>query len=467
MSAAISRYAIAWVVMLAAAAATSAAEKSPTTQPEIGFRIFKTPHRVEIFQEDPLLTEGFKYVAVIRARAAALAPNDVRGTLAEFVRRTPREHLASEDIRSFLATQGGRAIRIRFAHVLRPGPVQTGTAGQPPGPTGAGMPQPLPAMRGGSPRQMSAYSPRSMPEPSGGGMMTTGSAPGPYGVGGRPRGVVAPRQAVVGTAIREFLILAPSEDRAKQLVAALIVVYNQGWAHPQRQLHLEQADALEAELPRLQAKLREAEARQAEVQAQIDKCEDIGADALSALKAEKWLLEVRLTGIKARLEAAEKILATEKERARVRNDPSVHAAPLEKILIDGRIELADLLARQARVGELVKSGTRRAQLWPRAGQAVREVKAAKERLATQKRSVASYRASANSEQVAPFELLDDQVPIHPIQWIKVAAGPRPTPRPSMFGPATGGASIRGRRSSYEPRLPGSGAAYPRPGDPAR
>ena len=34
MSAAISRYAIAWVVMLAAAAATSAAEKSPTTQPE-------------------------------------------------------------------------------------------------------------------------------------------------------------------------------------------------------------------------------------------------------------------------------------------------------------------------------------------------------------------------------------------------------------------------------------------------
>lgn len=444
-------FACALLAMLAVAA--GAAEKAPTTRPAVKFKLLEAPYAVEILQADPILTEGMKYVAVVRARLGGWGPVSLEDQLRHWVENTPREHQPSEEIRSFLMTQSGRAIRHTMTTRWRVDP---------------------PGVMGVSPRAGTRYDPADGP-----GYAPSAGSPGAYtrppvrstrtparpsvrpgvdargGMGAdvmRPRAGPAPRERPAELPIHQFLILAPTRERAEQLVGALITVYDHGWAYPQQQLLRQAAENERARLPDLRARLTEVEKRFAEVKAKVDKHEDIGAEGLSALKSEKWLLAVRLEGIKARFDMAERILQQERDRAKARNEPSVHVPLLEKAIIDGRIELAGLLAREAKADQLIASAIQREALEVELLKADRPVSGSKSDVERCQWQIAAYEQDAESELHAPFKLLGDAVAIHPIKWVK------PPPRQPTMYDMRGGYDLR--RAPTSPMSSAGGLAVP-------
>ena len=254
------------LALLALAATAARADKPPTTQPKVTFKVVKTPYAVEMFGEDPILTEGMKYVAVVRARLGGWDGRvPLENVLRSMVASTPREYLPSEEIRSFLMTQTGRAIRHRMVGgdwtgtreeiprylgpgtYVRPRPSRVPSAG-----AGAyGTRRPSVGRTGARPDQPFSRQPPSL-------MGRGRVAPRPAGTSMRP--LERPREAPV----HEFLILAPSEERAKELVRALIVVYNHGWAYPGGTDLLQATENEKARLLKLQPQLAEAEKRLAD-----------------------------------------------------------------------------------------------------------------------------------------------------------------------------------------------------------
>ena len=444
------------LALLGLVATAGPADKPPATQPKVTFKVVKAPYAVEMFGEDPILTEGMKYVAVVRARLGEWgwgALLSARDQLRGWVERTPKQHLPSEEIRSFLMTQAGRAIRHTVSGRW------TGTRRDT-----SRYSWPGASMRPGAP-----IGPRPSRVPSAGagafGTRTLGPRPyqppprrpaRPMGrVGAAPRPLERPREAPV----HEFLILAPSEERARQLVQALIVVYNHGWAYPGRKDALQAAENEKARLPELQAHLAEAEKRLADIQAEVNRHEDIGEEGLSALKSEKWLLAVKLAGVKARLKAVGRLAGPGQGRG------DEYHVQLATIRLTTEIDLADLLARMGRADQLIVSATRRQQLEGQLLNADRSTAGSRHGVERCKNSIAANEQNAKGELYAPFKLLDEAVPIHPIKWVKPPPPPPGPgfppgaryPRPGTVRPGTGGYRYRtpGARSSPD-RYPASG-----------
>jgi len=387
--------------LLAMSLAAPAQEKPPATQPEVKFKLVKTPYAVEITEGD-VLAEAFHYVAVVRVASVGFGTSNLRDFLASCVRNTPKDVLASDYVRSFLATQGDRAIRCK----------------------GARMPD---------------LGPRGMSPSSGYRMPARTVRPGAGGMIGSPQ--PSPQSEA------EFVILAANAERAKELVRGLIVAYNHGWARTERQEQLAWAKAEESRLPELKAQLAKAQQGFAEVDVKWRQYEDIGKDALSALKTEKWLLAVKLPGVEARLIAAKELLGRREKL------PAGQVGQVEGIYIASQIELAGLLASKAKVDLLVTSAAKREQLsagYNRAKSAVTDAELTIERA---ERKIEAHRGAANA--VSPLKLLDAEVPIHPVKWVRLPAAGRPAAYPRRTG-------VRGA-GAYPSLQPPSGAMPSPPG----
>lgn len=444
------------LALLALAATAAGADKPPTTQPKVTFKVVKTAYAVEMFGEDPILTEGMKYVAVVRARLGGWHGSVVplENVLRSMVASTPREYLPSEEIRAFLMTQAGRAIRHTVSGRW------TGTRPETPRSTPGTRTYPRPALGAGA-YGYRAPSRRTYPRASVGVVPRGGVVRPLTGVmqPGPTRRVTPVRPGMAPAApVHEFLILAPSEERARQLVRALIVVYNHGWAYPRRKDALQAFENEKARLPELQAHLAEAEKRLADIQAKVDRHEDIGEEGLSALKSEKWLLEVKLAGVKARLKAVGRLAGPGQGRG------DEYHVQLATIRLTTEIDLADLLARMGRADQLIVSATKRQRLERELQQAHHPVAEGRHGVERCENSIAGNEQNAKSELYAPFKLLDEAVPIHPIKWVKPPPPPRGTsgfapgaryPRPGIVRPNTGRYTTPGVRSSPD-RYPASG-----------
>ncbi len=384
--------------LLAMSLAAPAMEKPPATQPEVNFKLVKTPYAVEIIEGD-VLAEAFHYVAVVRVASVAFGTSNLRDFLANCVSHTPKDVLASDYVRSFLATQGEGAIRCKLV-----------------------------SMRDLEPRGIGRSTAYAMPART--------VRPGAGGMIGSPQ---PSRQSEA-----EFVILAANAERAKELVRGLIVAYNHGWAGTHRQEQLARAKSEESRLPELKAQLAKAQQGFAAVDVKWRQYEDIGKDALSALKTEKWLLAVKLPGVEARLIAAKELLGRREKL------PAGQVGQVEGIYITAQIELAGLLASKAKVDQLVTSAAKRQQLSGDYNRAKSAVTFAESQIKQAERNMETYRRRAND--LAPLKLLDAEVPIHPVKWVKLPARrPAAYPRPAVGG----GPAYRSPRapSSAMPSVP--------------
>jgi len=219
-------------------------------------------------------------------------------------------------------------------------------------------------------------------------------------------------------------------------------------------MYLKMAEEQRARLPKLRAQLKEAKASMAKVQAELDRYEQVDKEGMAALRKEKWIVEVKIAGVRARLKAAAKLEPKHRGLSLVER--------IEDIRIVAEVELAGLLASKARIDELIKSGAKYEKLRRgdhrvaglRVGRGLAELKGCET-------AIADCREKAKS---IAFHLVDEAIPVKPIKWIKPQRAPGMMPR-GMGGAGgfdrPGSAPTRGIRPSV-PRIGGpSRATAPR------
>jgi len=248
---------IVMIMTLGVAASTAFA-----AQKEAKVKILETPYVLEKPTGDTLIVES-RYVAIVRGLAPALgdgyAPRSAPmrgpqsstyarrgGPLANMVDSTPPDDLPSEDIRRFLSTQYGQAIRYRALN-LQPKP----PAGEHP--------------------------------------------------------TDEERRKAREECVHEYRILTSTPRRAEELARALILVYNTT-QDKEKQAALEILEGLKKELPELKSARDKARASYDALRSRLNDLPEIRPETVSALETKKWLLAVDCAGAKTKQSAVQKLM---------------------------------------------------------------------------------------------------------------------------------------------------------------
>ncbi len=156
-----------------------------------------------------------------------------------------------------------------------------------------------------------------------------------------------------------YRILAPTPERAKELVQALVQLYDYGISYPMQEEFLRQRQEAAKELVQAQEEVKKVQAVIADCDKQLESLktyEDIGKEALATYRAQQRMLDVDLSGIKARIDACNKILERRKELSASRVEQ------VETVKIAAEIELVGLEAKQSAIATIVRNGERRTAL---------------------------------------------------------------------------------------------------------
>ena len=339
------------VMLLAAGALAQAADKPQTPAKAVAFKALDTPlDIVPLGGPDVILNS--KYVAVIRGIAPELGDKNFYGALREFLKRTPKGALPSEEVREVLQTGNPRILQHRITGYQKEA-----------------------ARLAPSPQGRVGYVQRPVP-------------------------------------VHEIRILAPTGERAKELAQAILTVYNVGWAEPERHMPLLIKRNAERRLPKLQEALKAAEKAFQALQEKLKEYPDIDKEAASALSTRRMLLEVDIKGVQARIREAEKL------RAELAGKPETQqlAQQVELARINAQIDQADMLARLAKVGQLLDLADQRAKLAGQHHSAEKRFISVKQQVEECSGRIANYAQRAESDWCKPFRVIDNTITIQPIRW---------------------------------------------------
>ena len=209
---------------------------------------------------------------------------------------------------------------------------------------------------------------------------------------------------------QSFELMAPSPERAEELVRGLLSLYDYGVYYPIQRECLRLKRESEGRLPKYRATLKEAEkelAESAEQLEQLKEYEDVNKEALVHFTTQLRLISVDLAGIRARIEACNKILAKPVKPSRVEQ--------VETVKITAEIELVGVEARKAAIEEIVEKGRRRVELLGSAEAARKKVSSYKSTISSRETRIAGY--EADRRELMPFPIQDGKVTIHPIKWV--------------------------------------------------
>ena|GEM_PF-4021941 len=357
-------------------------------QEQVKVKLLDAPYSIQGSRQDALLMES-QYIGIVRGSAPRLGdgrrmtpfrrPPDVRRMLSDMVQKTPEEYLKSEDVRRFLSTQGGRAIRHR---VIEPGSDGKGDAQE----LGEGEARPA-GME---------YEDQMMDE-----MMYMGPGMG----GGMAGGKQPPKTPV----LHEFQILAATPQRVEEIARALILVYNTV-SDQEKQRELTTSKEETARLAGLKAALEQAREHFSKIEARYEATEEVAAESYRALETQKWLIRVDLAGVEARKKAVEGLMEKSSSLAEGAR------GKLEEIRIAAYVELAELLSKQAKVNEILQSKRDRDGLEQEYLNAKGKLEGSKASLDQCEKAAKSWMEHAESGLYAHFEVENDTITIQPIQW---------------------------------------------------
>ena len=332
-------------------------------QKEAKVKILETPYVLEKPAGNTLIVES-RYVAIVRGLAPALgdgyAPKstvfasprsssaNIRNSLARMVDSTPPEDLPSEDIRRFLSTQGGQAIRYRALN-LQPAP-------------------------------------------------PSGTHP-----------TDEERRKAREECVHEYRILTSTPRRAEELARALILVYNTT-RDKEKQAMLADLEGHKKKLPELKSACDKAQASYDPLRSRLDTLAEIRAETVSALETKKWLLAVDWAGAKTKQDAVQELMKESGELS------EAALQQLEEIRITVHIELAGIVARRARVDEILKIAQNRAELLPKYEAAEIRLKNAQIELERHERLIESSTQYSESSMFDHFKVENNTILIQPIQW---------------------------------------------------
>jgi len=220
-----------------------------------------------------------------------------------------------------------------------------------------------------------------------------------------------------------FSLRAETPNQAKDLVRALLVVFDYGASLAKYENYVELKQYYESKLPELQAAVKEPEQKYREAEKALERFneaagkEQLTKEELANLAAQQRLIAVEEAGIKARIAASEKMLkATEPFRAGGREpiaNPNYDA--LVTLKTTAEIELVGLAAKRAAIQEILDSSKKRSELTAKRDGLGSRLADARRRVEEAERRLATY--STAVEQKMPFaEVVDGKVFIRRIKW---------------------------------------------------
>ena len=219
-----------------------------------------------------------------------------------------------------------------------------------------------------------------------------------------------------GEGTYQFRILAPTEQLARDRAETLVRMLDRAIALPLiehfQTAMSERAESLETLNPKLAA--AEAAAQQLNEQFEDVKESAVDADELKRLTTERRLLDVDLAGIRARIDAAEEIIAKLKGQPR---ETLRRIEQLEDIKITAEIDLAGLAARRKVLDQMINDGKKREDLAYKLVQsrdALNDLERSERRITSE---LQEYRDAFIVYSEKLFALKDHKIVIRPIQWI--------------------------------------------------
>jgi hypothetical protein len=227
-----------------------------------------------------------------------------------------------------------------------------------------------------------------------------------------------------------FSIVAPTPERAKELVQGVLSFYDYGVFYPLQKGALTLKRAYEKRLEEDRASLKEVEAGLPALEKQLEGLEeyaDITSEALVSFVTQQRLISVDMRGVKARIDACNKILAGIPSQSRRREQ-------LETLKITAEIELVGLAARKEAIEEIVKKGGQRKELSGKLAQANAKVGSLEGEVSSILAGITHYEAELKN--CMPYPVKDGKVVIRRIKWVspgrRESAPPEPPP-PSRRG----------------------------------
>lgn len=210
-----------------------------------------------------------------------------------------------------------------------------------------------------------------------------------------------------------FSLRAPTPDRGKDLVRALLTVFDYGASLPKYENYVELKQYYESKLPDWQAAVKEAEQKHKEAQKALEKFiettgkEQLTKEEVASLAAQKRQIAVDEAGAKARIAACEKIVKGGLTGWRLNN--------VDAVKTTAEIELVGLAAKRAAIEEILDGSKKRSELTAKRNVLAEALAGAEGRVKEAQRRLAIY--STAIEQKMPFaEVVDGKAFIRRIKW---------------------------------------------------
>jgi len=209
-----------------------------------------------------------------------------------------------------------------------------------------------------------------------------------------------------------FEVLAPTPERAEQLVEGILALYDYGLSVRMQQEYLKLRQAAEKTLPELREAIPKKQDELALAERQLEALkdfEDIDKESIVNFRAQLRLIAVERAGIEARIDACNKIVA---KLEVVRHAQRIEQ--VETVKITTEIELVGLVAKQNAIEKIVEAGERRIELIDQVAELRGQLGIAKDHLSRTEGRIGDYEKARKHYE--PFEIQDNKVVIHPVKW---------------------------------------------------
>ncbi|MGO9113598.1 MAG: hypothetical protein ACLP9L_30570 [Thermoguttaceae bacterium] len=216
-----------------------------------------------------------------------------------------------------------------------------------------------------------------------------------------------------------YQVFAPTPDRAKQLVQALLCLYDYGFSLRVQAGYLREKQAAVERLAKFRADLEKTKLVIGDYDKQLEELKpynDISREALATYHAQQRVLEVDMAGVKARINACNEIL----ERSKKPLSES-RVETVETLKTTAEIELVGLAGKMSAITQIVQNGEKRLALLDKKSSSSKLASQLQSAIAGRERTIATCAEQLKLWQECPIK--EGKVTIRSVKW-----GPAPTRR---------------------------------------
>jgi hypothetical protein len=222
------------------------------------------------------------------------------------------------------------------------------------------------------------------------------------------------------TGYYRFRILAPTAELARERAEALVQILDRSIRLPLLEKLKNQASASAEALAMFQEQLPAAVAKMKELDEEVFATKEsyVDAEELKRLTTERRLLDVDLAGIRARIDAAEEIIARIGGEGGRGPEGGIRRRieQLEDIKVTAEIDLAGLAARRKVLDEMIQAGKDREALVAKRNDSHKAVDMLDSNIDQLQSKLQNYRNTLTTYSKSLFALKDNKIVIHPIKW---------------------------------------------------